>query len=40
MPWSPGQVIVLTIYRNGGVSDLNNQRIGIVSVSFDYESDM
>jgi hypothetical protein len=40
LPWAPGQVIVLTLYRNAADgNDPNSARVGIVSVGFEYEAD-
>lgn len=39
-PWAAGQTVVLTFFRNAtNADDPNANRVGIVSVSFDYESD-
>jgi hypothetical protein len=39
--WGAGQTIILTLYRNGtSPNDINTARVGIISVSFDYEADM
>jgi hypothetical protein len=38
--WVPGQVIVLTLYRNAtSTEDPNSARAGILNVSFEYEAD-
>jgi len=38
--WVPGQVIVLTLYRNAtSLDDPNSTGAGVVSVSFEYEAD-
>lgn len=39
-PWVPGQIIVLTLFRNdGSPDDPNNAQAGVVSVSFEYDAD-
>jgi hypothetical protein len=38
--WNPGDVIAITILRNGGSpEDPNDNRTAIVGITFDYESD-
>lgn len=44
MPWQPGQIVALTLFRNSPSTDPtaidpNSQLAGILSVSFDYEAD-
>lgn len=37
--WAAGQTVVLTVHRNATSSaDPNSQRVGIISMSFDYEA--